>query len=262
MYTLSIANQKGGVGKTTIAVSVAAGLARRGMGVLLIDLDSQANATRWALPDRDESTIDMAEVLKDEASLVDVIERSPMGFDVAPASQYLTDVPYHFAHRSENDRGLPVLNEKIDELRSSHSNPPYDYILVDCPPTMGSLVLSALTASDGVLIPVQVEAMSLYGLRQFLSAVMEVRNSSANSSLDIVGVLPNNLDVRRKQTEQGMRQLQESLGDRLMTTAIRQRTHISEPSAFNESVFEYEPGSYGAEIFDQLVTEILNRTTN
>ena len=263
MYTLCIANQKGGVGKTTVAVFLASGLAINGRRVLLIDLDAQGNASSWAVPDRPDDEIDLADaLLNDDIKLEDIIRSSPLGFDVAPSSQYMTEVPVAFARRPENDRGLPVLRQHLERMSRLRSDEPYDYVLIDCPPAMGSLVLGALTASDGVLIPIQVEAMSIQGLDTFQDAVEQVRSSGANPDLELVGVLANNLDIRRNQTKNGLKHLEEYLGEDLLDTRIRQRTDVSEASAFSESIFEFDSDSYSARVFGQLTDEVIARIEN
>lgn len=260
MHVISIAIQKGGTGKTTLAVNLAAGLTLHDKRVLLIDLDIQSNATNWTLPNRDMEAVDSADViLYDDVSIEDAAQRSPMGFDVVACSEDMGEALRYMFNREE-DLGIGLLRRKIRELSSRSSKPPYDYVLIDTPPSKGPLPVSALAASSGVIIPITMESMAIEGLGQFLDTIREVRESGANPNLETIGIVPNILDLRRNSTKEGLKVLEQQFGDLLFPSGINQRTHITEASTFQESVFEYEPESYGSKAYGILTDEVLRRT--
>lgn len=261
MKVISIGIQKGGVGKTTLAVNLAAGLTLHDKRVLLIDLDHQASATRWTLPNHSTDTVDASDVLRyDDVELEDAIEHSDMGFDVVPCSEDMLDTVDFLHRRPEQDFGITLLRSKLAALSESRSNAPYDYILIDCPPSKGPAVLAALTASSGALIPVVIEPLGIDGLGLILRTIREVQNSGVNPDLEITGLILNRLDFRRNQTKEGISYLKEEFGDMLFSVGIGNRTHIAESAGYRTSVFEYEPESYGSRAFGQLTDELIQRT--
>lgn len=249
---LSIANQKGGVGKTTTSINLGAALAARGQRVLLIDLDPQGNASTGlgvALDDRKITTYDL---LLEESKLQDVVQLT--GFPnlaIAPATTDLSSVDIELG---ASERRLFRLK---DALLASALDP-FDYILIDCPPSLNLLTLNAFTASTAVLVPLQTEFFALEGLSQLLLTVRDVR-SSANPSLRIDGVVLTMYDKRNNLCIQVENDARENLGELVYRTVIPRNVRLSEAPSFAQPVLNYDPNSRGAIAYKSLASEMLQR---
>jgi chromosome partitioning protein len=278
MKTLSIVNQKGGVGKTTTTVCLAAALSRQGRQVVVLDLDPQMNATKWMLgrelePDEAsvlESIVTAGEDDEDESDwpLSRVVEPSDLGFDFVPAHADLANIEGEIGEKPSRPY---LLRERIRELAGgdglgalgeagAHApqNEGYDLCLVDCPPSLGLLVVQALTASDGLVVPVSVDGMSMQGLGQLVTTTREVRKY-LNEDIEIVGLLPNNLDRRAGLVNEGLEALQEAYGDLVFETIVPWRSKIIEVSTYGTTLYDHAPDSDAVEIYESLADEILRR---
>lgn len=251
MHTISIAIQKGGVGKTTTTIGLAEALTAKGFDILVADLDAQSNTTRWLLggplsPDER----DVSDVFVQEAQVEDIIFPTDWDVDLIPASQHLTRVG---AQLSDMTRLAAEL-----QAAQKRSLPSYDVCLLDTPPYIGMLVYNALSASDSVIMPIQIEGLSISGLTTFLNAVEHIQ-SSVNSALNVLGVFANQVDVRRRTTTDGWRQLQDTYEDTLFENRLRQRTAVSDAATYKEPVLD-RGGEHVRETFLGLADEVIERT--
>jgi len=263
-YTISLSSQKGGVGKTLTTVFLASFLREEGYEPLVIDLDSQMNATSWLLGRHLEpneasiydSLVAQGKGIEGEADwpLVDLIETSEeVCVDYVPASQDLAVAD------SELSNSPFVLADRLSELEEADrdSETRYDICLLDCPPSLGSLVYAALTASDGVVVPVRAAQFSMDGLGQLSSTVRQVQR--INNDLELVGLLLNNLDWRFGETKAGVRQVEEAYGDLVFETKVPLRAKMVEASrGFDPAT--HVRGTDGEEIYKRLTRELIQRT--
>jgi len=246
---VTFVNQKGGVGKTTTAVSVAAGLGRRGQRVLLVDLDPQANATSAAgvEPGDHPGTYD---ALLDEVEPRDCILHVPdEGFDILPASKALSGAEVELVPVLARERRLA---NALQPLRDR-----YDWILIDCPPSLGLLTINGLTAADSVIIPVQCEYMALEGLARLMETLDLVRRN-LNPNLSILGVLLTMFDPRTRLAQQVVDDVRRHFGE-TFATIIPRAVRLSEAPGHGQSIFRYEPGGRAATAYDALAAELLER---
>jgi chromosome partitioning protein len=239
---VTFVNQKGGVGKTTTAVSLAAALARRGQRVLLVDLDPQANATS-ALGIDSADRIGIYDALLDEVPAEQCIVTAPdEGVDVIPASAGLAGAEVELVPVMARERRLATA---IHGLRRN-----YDWILVDCPPSLGLLTINALTASDHVVIPVQCEYMALEGLSRLMETLDLVRRN-LNPSLTILGVVLTMYDSRTRLSQQVVDEVRGHFAQTLETVVPR-TVRLSEAPSHGQSIFRYEPGGRAAVAYEAL----------
>ena len=232
---ISIINQKGGVGKTTTAVNLAAYLADRGKKTLLIDEDAQGNSTSGLSKDV-ELKKNLYDVLLDDADAEEAI-------DLAGADIEL----------SAMDGREHILKKKIEALKDA-----YDFILIDCPPSLGLMTLNALVASDSILIPIQAEFYALEGLSQLVKTV-QIVSRKLNPSLRILGILLTMFDGRTNLSLQVAEEVKTYFGSKVFKTVIPRTVKLSEAPSFGEPILTYAPKSKGAEAYKKLCREVLKR---
>lgn len=251
---LAVTNQKGGVGKTTSSVNLAASLAAMGRRVLLVDLDPQGNATMGCGIDKkalDGTVCDLLldDAVRSEEVLVRAQEPAP-GFDLLPANAELTAAEVELLAMASREYRLRSVLHGLRER--------YDWILIDCPPSLSILTVNALTAADGVIIPMQCEYYALEGLSALLDTIAAVRERT-NATLEIEGLLRTMYDPRNSLTRDVSRQLIQHFGERVYRTVIPRNVRLAESPSHGLPVLAYDRHSRGAVAYQALAGEISRR---
>ena len=251
MKILAICNQKGGVGKTTTSINLAASLAHLKNKVLLIDTDPQANATSGVGIDKASISQSIYNILVDEVDINDVIVKTAYeNLDIVPSSIALAGAEVELVSAISREQRM---KNAISEIKED-----YDYVVIDCPPSLGLITLNSLTAADGVIIPVQTEYYALEGLSQLMNTFNIVRKH-LNSKLDIFGVLLTMTDSRTNISNQVAEQVREHFKDKAFDTVISRTVRLSEAPSFGEPIIEYAKNSNGAKQYLSLAKEVVKR---
>ncbi len=247
----ALANQKGGVGKTTTAVNLADALARRGFHALLIDMDPQANSTSSLGVDKHSLTASIYDTLLQDAPLADIIiADADRGLDLAPASPSLAGAEVELVAQIAREYRL---RDALVPLRDR-----YDYILIDCPPSLGLLTVNALAAADGIIIPVQCEYLPLEGLAMLTQTIDLVRRH-LNPRLTVHGVVMTMYDGRTNLAQQVVAEVRQHFGNRLFNIIIPRSVRLSEAPSFGRTIFQYAPTSPGGVAYARLADELVGR---
>ena len=247
---VSIANQKGGVGKTTTAVNLSTILAKKGKKVLLIDADPQGNATSGLGIDKD-TNFSVYDVLVDDVEIENtVVQSSVKNLDVCPSNINLAGAEVELVSVISREHRL---QEKIDNQKDK-----YDYIIIDCPPSLGLITLNAFTASDSVLIPVQCEYYALEGLGQLINTINLVKKH-LNKDLAIEGALLTMFDIRTNLSNQVVKEVSRYFENKVYKTVIPRNVKLSEAPSYGMPISIYDPKSKGAKAYDKFVREFIKK---
>ncbi len=247
---IAVVNQKGGVGKTTTAVNLSAALAEIGRRVLLVDLDAQGNATMASGVDKREASPSGCEVLLGEVPAREAIRTTAGKYDLLPSNTDLIAAELQLMDLPEREHRLKMALEPI--VRE------YQYVLIDCPPSLSLLTLNALTAADSVLVPMQCEYFALEGIAA-LTDTMDVVKQRLNPKLDIEGIVRTMYDVRNGLTNAVSAELQRHFGDKVYRTVIPRNVRLAEAPSHGQSIVEYDRASRGGVAYLGLAGEIIGR---
>lgn len=248
MQIIALINQKGGVGKTTCAINIGAGLNKLKKRVLLIDLDPQAHLTYSLGIPAHELKNTVYELLKGTASLKETItERN--GLSLVPSSLNLSGAEIEFSGLAGREF---LLKETVEGLNK------FDYVFIDCPPSLGLLTLNALTTAQNIYIPLQTEFLALQGMTKLLETIKIVKKR-LNKDLEITGIIATRFDNRKNLNREVVEKIKEYFGNKLFNTLIRDNISLAEAPGFGKTIFEYKSNSYGAKDYLDLCKEIIKR---
>jgi len=246
-----IANQKGGVGKTTTTVNLAAGLAGIGQRVLVVDLDPQGNATMGSGIDKRAMALSVYDVLLESASIVEAQQRSERGgYDVLGANRELAGAEVELValeHRNER------LRQAIATVQAD-----YEFVLIDCPPSLNLLTLNGLCSAHGVIVPMQCEYFALEGLSDLVNTIKQV-HANLNRDLQIIGLLRVMFDARITLQQQVSEQLKAHFGDKVFTAVIPRNVRLAEAPSYGQPGVVFDPSSKGAQAYVEFARELVER---
>ena len=246
---ISVANQKGGVGKTTTTINLAASIADRGYRVLIVDIDPQGNATSGLGIEKSEIDQDIYNVLIDEIPIQDTLHHTSIAkLDMVPATINLSGAETELISMMARETRLKSALDAISDQ--------YDFIFIDCPPSLGQLSINAFTASDSILIPVQSEYYAMEGLSQLLNTIRLVQKHF-NKDLGVEGVLLTMLDARTNLGAEVVKEVQSYFSKKVYKTIIPRITKLAEAPSYGQPITEYAPRSRGAKVYDDLAKEVL-----
>mgnify|MGYP001652372094 FL=1 len=247
---IAVANQKGGVGKTTTSVNLSAGLAMLGKRVLLIDSDPQGNATSGFGINKSDLTITIYQVLIDNLAIEKAVLHTGYEVDLLPANIELAGAEIELVAAISRENRL---KRSVDVVRDQ-----YDFILIDCPPSLGLLTLNALTAADTVLMPIQCEFYALEGLAQLMNTMTLVQ-TNLNPALEVEGVLLTMFDSRTNLSVQVAEEVRTHFGSKVYRTVIPRTVRLSEAPSYGQPVIAYDKNCKGAIVYMDLAKEVIER---
>jgi chromosome partitioning protein len=246
-----IANQKGGVGKTTTTVNLAAGLVHVGKRVLVVDLDPQGNATMGSGVDKRSLALTVYDVLLESAAIAEVRQPSPKGgYDVLGANRELAGAEVELV---ELDRREKRLKAALAPVQSE-----YDFVLIDCPPSLSLLTLNGLCAAHGVIVPMQCEYFALEGLSDLVNTIKQV-HANLNPELEIIGLLRVMFDPRITLQQQVSEQLKSHFGEKVFDTVVPRNVRLAEAPSYGQPGVNFDPASKGAQAFVEFAREMVRR---
>ena len=249
---ISIANQKGGVGKTTTAVNISAILAKKGKKVMLIDADPQGNASSGLGLEKKDMECSLYDVLINDVNIEDTLRGTELKtLKVCPSNMDLAGAEVELVSEMSREQRL---KEKLDEIKDE-----FDFVIIDCPPSLGLITLNAFTASDSVLIPVQCEYFALEGLGQLLNTINLVKKH-LNRTLEIEGAVLTMYDMRTNLSNQVVKEVKRYFEDKVYKTVIPRNIKLSEAPSFGMPIIMYDAKSKGARAYEKLARELLKNT--
>jgi chromosome partitioning protein len=251
MRIFCVANQKGGVGKTTTTVNLAAGLAQVGKRVLVVDLDPQGNATMGSGIDKRQLQLSIYDVLLESASIAEARQTSPKGgYDVLGANRELAGAEVEMVDLERREKRLRLALEAVQT--------DYDFVLIDCPPSLSLLTLNGLCAAHGVVVPMQCEYFALEGLSDLVNTIKQV-HANLNPDLQIIGLLRVMFDPRITLQQQVSEQLKSHFGDKVFNTVIPRNVRLAEAPSYGQPGVTFDPASKGAVAFVEFAREMVQR---
>jgi chromosome partitioning protein len=251
MKIFCVANQKGGVGKTTTSVNLAASLASQGQRVLLIDLDPQGNATMGSGIDKSACETTVYDVLVNGAEIADaVVKAEAAGYDVVPSNRELAGAEVELVALESREKRLKHALEAIDGK--------YDFVLIDCPPALSLLTLNGLCSANGVIIPMQCEYFALEGLSDLVNTIKQV-HANLNRDLKVIGLLRVMFDPRVTLQQQVSKQLEQHFGDKVFNAVIPRNVRLAEAPSYGLPGIVFDRASRGAQAYLQFGTEMIER---
>lgn len=245
---IAVINQKGGVGKTTTVFNLGTGLARLGKSILLVDMDPQAHLTHAFGFETEHIQYSVYDLMKNSCRLEDVIIRKN-GIELIPATLELSGAEFELSATP----GREWLLKEVLETVSNH-----DFVLIDCPPSLGLLTLNALTATSEIYIPLQPEYLALQSISQLMKTVTVVKKR-LNPSLEITGILGTRFDSRKRLNKEVLETIRHHFGNKVFNTIIRDNIALAESPGYGMPIYDYKPDSIGAEDYMNLCHEVLNR---
>ena len=248
---ISFANQKGGVGKTTTCINLAAFLAVMGKKILVIDMDPQGNATSGLGVEKNKETLTLFDAIDGSYNLADIIKKTPVErLDIVPATVDLAGAEIELVKMDNREK---IIKNLLDEVKNN-----YDYLLIDCPPSLGLLTVNALTASNSVAIPIQCEFFALEGLSQLMNTIKLVKKH-LNPEIDVEGVILTMKDNRSNLIQQVSQEIQRFFGPKVYATFIPRSIRLAEAPSHGQPIITYEPKSKGGIAYYNLAIEFLKR---
>ena len=252
-FVAAIANQKGGVGKTTTVVNLAAALSKMHRTVLVIDLDPQANATT-GLGQQPQEGISLYPCLIGQAQIADMIQPTPYGnLNIIPSEVNLPGSEIDLAQRPDR---LAVVRNVLQAIRDANV---FDYILLDCPPSLGILMTATLAAADGIVVPMQAEYYALEGLSTMQKLIARLKEGGANPALELNGILMTMVDFRTRLSLDVVEEVKRHFADKVFETMIPRNVRTSEAPSFGQPVVFYDPSCRGAEAYRAFAKEFARR---
>lgn len=249
---ISVVNQKGGVGKTTTTVSLAAFIGKKRKKVLMIDLDPQGNATSGLGIDKSEIENSTYDIMVNDVPISEaIVESSANNVDICPTNINLAGAEVELVGAMSREQ---ILKNAIEEVADN-----YDYIFIDCPPSLGILTINALTASNNLIIPIQGEYYALEGLSQLVDTVNKVKKK-LNKNINILGVVLTMFDKRTQLTRQVKDEVENYFGDKVFKTLIPRNVRLAEAPSHGLAISDYDPNSKGGKAYESLASEVLKRT--
>jgi len=253
MKKIAIVNQKGGVGKTTTSINLSAGLARKGKRVLLIDLDPQANSTSGLGVDRENIKGSLFDVITGDCDVLDSIkETTAEGVDILPSSIQLAGADIYLTKNKKANN-----NELFTDIFKPFARK-YDYIIMDCPPSLGTINRNALTYADAVIVPIQTEYFALEGLTQLLSTMAYIKKE-INPKLKIDGILLTMFDKRTNLSSEVKKEIKKFFKDKLYKTEIYRNVKVAEAPSAGLSIYDYDNSSVGAKCYMKFTEEFIKQ---
>jgi chromosome partitioning protein len=253
LKVISIFNQKGGVGKTTTSINLCSCLAMNGYKILNIDIDPQGNTTSGMGLDKNSLELSVYDVLtSDEISIREVIKQSELisNFYILPSTMSLAGAEIELINKLDRER---ILLEKLKEIEND-----FDYVFIDCPPSLGLLTINALAASDSVLIPIQCEFYSLEGVGQLVNTI-ELVQKSLNSNLEVEGVILSMYDIRTRLCNEVAEEVKKYFNDKVYKTTIPRNVRLAEAPSFGLPIILYDSKCKGAEAYNNLSKEFIEK---